>query len=246
MQFIANSSVLLTLATSGAATFSSSVTAGSLIKSGGTSSQYLMADGSVDSNAYALVNHTHDLGRYSLAAPGNIDGLTSTTFRTTLFGVNTNTWNLSTARWNTTPTVLPGMNAYGTMFAWSGSDTHGFIATDYSGANITVGGGNGNNINWTALLIHSLNIGSQSVSYATTAGALTSMNISQFTNDSGYITSASLAGYLPLTGGTLTGDLTVNTKVYVGTHGCYFEEVLIGSTYELRVVDSAGNKTVLS
>ncbi len=32
------------------------------------------------------------------------------------------------------------------------------------------------------------NIGSQSVSYATTAGALTSMNISQFTNNSGYIT----------------------------------------------------------
>ena len=36
----------LTLATTGAATFSSSVTATSLIKSGGTSSQYLMADGS--------------------------------------------------------------------------------------------------------------------------------------------------------------------------------------------------------
>ena len=33
------------------------------------------------------------------------------------------------------------------------------------------------------------NIGSQSVSYATTAGALTSMNISQFTNNSGYLTS---------------------------------------------------------
>jgi hypothetical protein len=32
------------------------------------------------------------------------------------------------------------------------------------------------------------NIGSQSVSYATTAGALSSMNISQFTNNSGYIT----------------------------------------------------------
>jgi len=36
--------------------------------------------------------------------------------------------------------------------------------------------------------IHSGNIGSQSVSYATTAGALTSMNISQFTNNSGYLT----------------------------------------------------------
>jgi hypothetical protein len=95
-------------------------------------------------------------------------------------------------------------------------------------------------------LIDASNIGSQSVLYATTAGALTSMNISQFTNNSGYITSGALAGYLPLTGGTITGDLTVNNKVYVGTHGCYFEEVLIGSTYELRVVDSAGNMTVLS
>jgi hypothetical protein len=37
----------LTLATTGAATFSSSVTASSFIKSGGTSAQYLMADGSV-------------------------------------------------------------------------------------------------------------------------------------------------------------------------------------------------------
>jgi hypothetical protein len=72
------------------------------------------------------------------------------------------------------------------------------------------------------------------------------MNISQFTNNSGYLTSASLSGYLPLTGGTITGDLTVNNKVYVGTHGCYFEEVLIGSTYELRVVDSAGNMTIIS
>jgi hypothetical protein len=61
-----------------------------------------------------------------------------------------------------------------------------------------------------------------------------------------YVTSGALAGYLPLTGGTLSGDLTVNTKVYVGTHGCYFEEVLIGSTYELRVVDSAGNMTIIS
>jgi hypothetical protein len=38
-------------------------------------------------------------------------------------------------------------------------------------------------------LITSGNIGSQSVNYATTAGALSSMNISQFTNNSGYITS---------------------------------------------------------
>jgi hypothetical protein len=44
-------------------------------------------------------------------------------------------------------------------------------------------------------IIHAGNIGSQSVTYATSAGSLTSMNISQFTNNSGYITSsASISG----------------------------------------------------
>ena len=38
-----------------------------------------------------------------------------------------------------------------------------------------------------------------------TASALTSMDISQFTNDSGYVTSASLAGYAPLDGTGATG-----------------------------------------
>ena len=46
---------------------------------------------------------------------------------------------------------------------------------------------------WTSwkTVIHSGTIGSQSVSYATTAGALTSMDISQFTNNSGYIAAGS-------------------------------------------------------
>lgn len=38
-------------------------------------------------------------------------------------------------------------------------------------------------------------------------------NVSYFTNDAGYLTSASLTGYLPLTGGTLTGALTVNNAL---------------------------------
>lgn len=41
-----------------AATFASSVTAGSFIKSGGTSSQFLKADGSVDSNTYLTSTNT--------------------------------------------------------------------------------------------------------------------------------------------------------------------------------------------
>jgi len=50
----ANDNIVLpaNLNVGGAATFSSSVTASSLIKSGGTSSQFLKADGSVDSSTY--------------------------------------------------------------------------------------------------------------------------------------------------------------------------------------------------
>jgi hypothetical protein len=46
----------LFISSTGAATFASSVTATSLIKSGGTSSQFLKADGSVDSTTYAPSN----------------------------------------------------------------------------------------------------------------------------------------------------------------------------------------------
>ena len=42
------------------ATFYGSVTATSLIKDGGTSGEFLKADGSVDSNTYALSSHLHD------------------------------------------------------------------------------------------------------------------------------------------------------------------------------------------
>jgi len=64
--------------------------------------------------------------------------------------------------------------------------------------------------------------------------------------DEGNYTSYLDGTYLALSGGTITGDLTVNNKVYVGTHGCYFQEVLVSGVYELQVVDSAGNITVLS
>jgi len=108
----------------------------------------------------ATVGHTHDLGRYSLQAPAYIDGLTGANFRSTLFGHTNNNFNISTARWNTTPAILSGLGAYGTMIAWSGADTQGFIAMDYASGNAKIGGGNGNNINWTAILLHSSNYNS--------------------------------------------------------------------------------------
>lgn len=55
LNFFTGSSLVtpkLSLSSAGSATFSSSVTASSIIKSGGTSSQFLKADGSVDSTSY--------------------------------------------------------------------------------------------------------------------------------------------------------------------------------------------------
>jgi hypothetical protein len=80
--------------------------------------------------------------------------------------------------------------------------------------------------------------------YRTTGGVITSaawIQLIDGNNIGGY-----LSGYLPLSGGTITGNLTVNNRVYVGTGGCYLEQVLVSGVYELQVVDSAGNITVLS
>jgi hypothetical protein len=106
-----------------------------------------------------------------------IDGLTTSNFRSVLFNTTSNGAAISAARWNSVPAPLSGLNQYGTMIAWSGeSDTHGFVATDYISPNIIVGGGYGNIIAWTATLIHSSNIGSQSVATAGTVSRTIAAN----------------------------------------------------------------------
>lgn len=52
------------------------------------------------------------------------------------------------------------------------------------------------------------------------ADALFDMNISRFTNNSGYITSSALGAYLPLSGGTLSGHLALaDNRLYLRTNG---------------------------
>lgn len=48
-----------------------------------------------------------------------------------------------------------------------------------------------------------------------TAKSLT--KLSQLTNDSGFITSSSLGSYLPLSGGTMTGDINMNSRLITNT-----------------------------
>ena len=76
----------LIITSGGAATFSSSVTATSLIKSGGTSSQFLMADGSVNTSVLPS-------GAYLPLAGGPLTGAlsgTSATFNGNLLNTNSN------------------------------------------------------------------------------------------------------------------------------------------------------------
>jgi hypothetical protein len=121
-------------------------------------------------------------------------------------GGNFRQWNLGIANsdpflfsigYNNTGDANPH---YGVGDAWSGNDAHhARLSIDRSG-NTKIRGmlyvnGTSGGISTGSAVIHAGNIGSQSVNYANSAGSLTSMNISQFTNNSGYITSsASISG----------------------------------------------------
>ena len=49
-----------------------------------------------------------------------------------------------------------------------------------------------------------------------------------------------------ISGDARATNLKADSKVYIGQNGCYIEEVQVGSNYELRVVDSQGNTTIIS
>jgi len=84
--------------------------------------------------------------------------------------------------------------------SWSGGDGYAYqMAGSFWGDDFRLRRMTSGTWNSWLTIIHSGNIGSQSVNYATTAGALSSMNISQFSNNSGYLTG--------ITSGQVTGAL---------------------------------------
>ena len=101
------------------------------------------------------------------------------------------------------------------------TSSYGVLNLESSSATLRISGSTINAVSGTLqqggnAVIHAGNIGSQSVA---TAGALSSMNISQFTNNSGYITGITSSnvttalGYTPLSASgdvTIGGYLTVN------------------------------------
>ena len=222
-----NLSVGGTLAVTGAATLSSSITAGSFIKSGGTSSQFLKADGSVDNNTYATQTWVGE-------------NYISIAFFSRLFKAYNG--NTLVSPNNTTATI-------DNIKAMFGFWTEQYLSALGNGG----GGGTGGATALTDLvdvavssptngqaLVYNATTGkwiNQTISGGGTDMATVWANLAANTNEqinashltnalSGYATSSDLTGYLPLTGGTLSstavGVLKINkTNNFASLIGFY-------------------------
>lgn len=214
-----NLSVGGTLAVTGAATLSSSITAGSFIKSGGTSSQFLKADGSVDSNTYATQTWVDD-------------NYVSIAFFSRLFKAYNG--NTLVSPNNTTATIdnIKAMFGFWTEQYLSalgnggGGGTGGATAltdlVDVAIASPTNGQAlvyNATTSKWTNQTISGGGTDMATVWSNLAAATNEQINASHLTNAlSGYATSSDLTGYLPLSGGTMQ----VGTNAYQTSKGINF------------------------
>lgn len=132
----ANDTNSVTVAPTGATTFINSVTASSFIKTGGTSSQFLKADGSVDSTAYTTnvgtvtsVSLTTPLGLSVTGSPVTTSGTLAISF-TAGYSIPTTS---SQNNWDT---------AYTDRFKWDGGPTGLVAATGRTSLGATTVGSN--------------------------------------------------------------------------------------------------------
>ena len=242
------------------ASFSSSVTGNTIVKSGGTSSQFLKADGSVDSSTYLTTSSASstyvpytgattnvDLGNNTFASQNvYVNGNNTTNFGflgfkqiggsgstgqsgyTSIYAVgqtdlyfNYNTGS-STYRKARFSSVLIGDNTE-KLYYLPASDGTLALTSQLHDA-VTIGTANGLSLSGQVL--------SLALSSTSTNGALSSTDWNTFNgkqaalNGTGFVkisgttisydnstyltTSAAASTYLPLTGGTLTGQLTIN------------------------------------
>lgn len=185
------------------------------------------------------------LGRNSLSA-GVVDGLTTTNFRTTMFGKNDSTYNIATSRWNGVPTAFGGLAAYGTAISWSGLDTHAFLALNYNSAGAKIGGGSGNNINWSADLLHSANYTSYAMPSGSSATNSVDVRAPIFydSNDTSYYVnpnSSSVLNTLYMRNGTVQAKFAQASNF---GYSSSYKTVVLGNEYLTTIsmgVDVSGN-----
>lgn len=212
--FVGNGgSTLLALRQNGNGIFTGSVTASSIIKLGGTSSQFLKANGDLDSTSYTPTARTITINGTALDLSANRSWSVGTV--TSVSG----TGSVSGLTLSGTVTGSGSLTLGGTLSLTSGQVTSALGYTPYSNSNpsgfIT---GISSGMVTSALGYTPYNssnpsgyITGISSGMVTTALGYTPYNSS---NPNGYITSSALSGYLPLTGGTVSGSITASGGFY--------------------------------
>ena len=169
---------------------------------------------------------------YYAALSGNSTGL-SITYRT---GGGTNYTNNLNFPANNNSYLFPsasGTLALTTDISYPVTSVFGrtgaVVATsgDYTTTQVT----EGTNLYYTdARARGALSFTAGSGAYNSTTGVITiPTDNNQIANGSGYITSSALSGYLPLTGGTLTGGLSGTTATFSGL-GTFYHLTITGAT----------------
>lgn len=90
-------------------------------------------------------------------------------WRTNIYGNTTNESRLKTVR--TDANINNFSEIYGSGLTWATGDTQGYLGVSYSSGKAWIGGGSGNVLHWSTYLVTGNNIGSQSVSYASSSPA---------------------------------------------------------------------------
>jgi hypothetical protein len=183
-----------------AATIIGTLNATTLVKSGGTSSQFLKADGSVDASAYitltslsggAGISYNNTTGVIASTITQYTDALARASISLTTTGTSgAATYNNTTGVFN----IPQYTDQYVGTVTSVAALTLGTTGTDLSS---TVANG-------TTTPVITLNVPTAS---ATNRGALSSTDWNTFNNKA---STAALANYLPLAGGTLTGQTLVS------------------------------------
>jgi hypothetical protein len=207
---------------------------------GGTSSQFVKGDGTLDSNTYQLTSEKAQPNGYaSLDSNGKVplvqinDALIGNVNFQGLWNAATNTPTLANPPASGTKGYYYIVSTAGTFASisfevgdWIISDGTAWGKVDNTDAVSSVFGRTGNvtaaNGDYTTAQVTesgnlyytdgrargALSFVAGSGAYNSTTGVITiPTNNNQITNGAGYITSAALSGYLPLTGGTMTGNV---------------------------------------
>jgi hypothetical protein len=216
---------------------------------GGTSSQFVKGDGTLDSNTYQVTSEKGEPNGYaSLDSNGKVplvqinDALIGNVNFQGLWNASTNTPTLANPPASGTKGYYYIVSTAGSFAGidfevgdWIISDGTAWGKVDNTDAVSSVFGRTGNvtaaNGDYTTAQVTesgnlyytdgrargALSFVAGSGAYNSTTGVITiPTNNNQITNGAGYITSAALSGYLPLTGGILTGQLSSTFKSSTG------------------------------